>query len=222
LITVPEGRLSLTMKNGDLISKTSATIKRNKVSQVNIKENATGLPNTSRVTFHVHPEGAELYINGQMVDYSKPVPLYYGRHSVKAVLEGYNNYNGIIRIQDPEPVIRIDLAEEIAAVEDDEGDTDGEGTASESTVDDDDGTVQNPSDVDYDVDHKITVSAPDGASVYINGTYKGVAPCSFVKCLGQITVTLQREGYETKSYSMEIIDDSEDTTLSFPDLNTSD
>ena len=219
LITVPEGKQTLSMKNGDLASKAEMTVERNKVAKLNMKESMTQVPETARVTFHIHPEGAELYINGTMVDYSKPVSLYYGLHTIKVVLEGYNPYIGRIRVQDPEPGFRIDLAEEIATVEDtsDETSSDDEKT-SQSTVTDDDGSVQDPSSADYDVEHKITVSAPDGASVYINGMYRGVAPCSFTKCVGKVTITLQKDGYETKSYSMEIIDDSQDTALSFPDL----
>ena len=221
LITVPEGRQKLSMRNGDLQSEAVASVKRNKVAQLNMKESMTQRPNTARVTFHIHPEGAELYINGTMVDYSKPLSMYYGVHSLRVVLEGYNTYQGTMRVQDPEPVIRIDLAEEIATVEDSDGDTGdnsgGDGSSGQSEVQDDEG-LQNPSGVDYDVDHKITVSAPDGASIYINGTFKGVAPCSFTKCLGEITLTLQKDGYETKSYSLDIVDDSEDTSLSFPEL----
>lgn len=217
LITVPEGAQTLSMKNGDLASSASATVERNKVAKLNMKEGMTQIPETARASFHINPEGAELYINGTMVDYSKPVPLYYGLHTIKVVLEGYNTYLGTIRVQDPEPSFRIDLAEEVATVEPSD-DTSGESESNSSTVTDDDGTVQDPSDAEYDVDHKITVSAPNGASVYVNGTYKGVAPCSFTKCIGKITLTLQQEGYQTKSYSLEIIDDGEDTALSFPEL----
>ncbi|MBO4395735.1 MAG: PEGA domain-containing protein [Eubacterium sp.] len=223
LLTVPEGRQTIYMRNGDLESQAVASVTRNQVAQINMKDSMTQRPNTARVTFHIHPEGAEVYVNGTMVDATKPVPMYYGVHSLRVVLEGYNTYQGTMQIRDPEPVIRIDLAEEVAKVEDSDSDTESDSDTStpdpaRSEVMDDDGTTQTPSSVDYDVDHKITVSAPDGASVYINGSFKGVAPCEFTKCLGEVTITLQKEGYETKSYSMDIIDDSEDTTISFPDL----
>ena len=216
LLTVPEGHQTVSMKNGDLASKADLQVERGKVAKLNMKESMTQVPDTARVSFHIHPEGAELYINGTMVDYSKPVPLYYGLHTVRVVLEGYNTYQGTIRVKDPEPAFRIDLSEEVATVED--SDSSSGDDSSQSTVTNDDGSVQDPTVCDYDVDHKITVSSPDGASVYINGAYRGVAPCSFTKCIGKVTLTLQKEGYETKSYTMEIIDDSQDTSLSFPDL----
>jgi len=216
LLTVPEGRQTVSMKNGDLTSKADLQVERGKVATLNMKESMTQVPETARVSFHIHPSGAELYINGAMVDYSKPISLYYGMHTVQVVLEGYNTYQGTIRVKDPEPTFRIDLSEEVATVED--KDTATGNDSEQSSVTTDEGNVQNPEIADYDVDHKITVSAPDGAAVYINGAYKGVAPCSFTKCVGKITLTLQKEGYETKSYTMEIIDDSQDTSLSFPDL----
>lgn len=213
LITVPEGQQKFSMKNGDLTSQAVATVERNQVARLNMKESMTQIPDTSRVSFHIYPEGAELYVNGQMVDYSKPITMYYGIHSIKVVLEGYNSYSGNIAVKDPEPTFRIDLAEETATVEES-----NKASADQSSVTEGDGAAQQPSDVDYDVDHKISVSAPNGASVYINGTYKGVAPCTFTKNVGKITITLQKDGYQTKSYTMEIIDDNQDTTLSFPDL----
>lgn len=230
LLTVPEGDQTISMKNGDLMSKTKLQVKRGKVAKASMKESMTQVPNTARVTFRIHPEGAELYINGTMVDYSKPVSMYYGVHSIKVVLEGYNPYQGNIRIGDPDPTFRIDLSEEVATVEDsgDDTATDGEGSddgtgdegsdGESSEVTPDDGTQPNPSTAEYDVEHVIKVTEPEGASVYINGAYRGVAPCSFTKCVGKITLTLQKDGYETKSYTMEIIDDSLDTTLSFPAL----
>ena len=220
LLTVPEGNQTISMKNGDLMSKANLRVMRGKVAKASMKESMTQVPNTARVTFHIHPEGAELYINGTMVEYSKPVSMYYGVHSIKVVLEGYNPYQGTIRIKDPAPSFRIDLSEEVATVEDNGDDTssDGSGDGEGSEVTPDDGTVPSPEAADYDVDHKITVSAPEGATVYINGAYRGVAPCTFTKCVGKITLTLQKDGCETKSYTMEIIDDSQDTTLSFPEL----
>ena len=144
--------------------------------------------------------------------------MYYGAHAVKVVLEGYNAYTGTITVKDPEASVRIDLAEETATVEDD-GDSGDSGKSSSTTVDD---TTSDPSVTtpiaEFDTKHKITVSAPDGVSVYVNGAYQGKAPCSFAKTLGSITLTLQREGYKTKSYSLDVVDDNEDVTLSFPDL----
>ena len=91
---------------------------------------------------------------------------------------------------------------------------------SSSSVSEEDNSSSSPktSTTSYDKEHKITVSAPSGAAVYVDGTYKGVVPCDFTKMLGNVTLTLTKEGYETKSYSVQISDDSQNVTWSFPDL----
>ena len=88
----------------------------------------------------------------------------------------------------------------------------------ESSVEKDDSNQQNTVTESYDNDHKITVSTPAGASVYLDGNYQGVAPCSFPKKIGAITLTLAKDGYTTKSYSVTTTDDDEDVSWSFPDL----
>lgn len=66
--------------------------------------------------------------------------------------------------------------------------------------------------------HKIYISKPVGASVYVNGGYKGVAPLSFPKILGNVTITLSKSGCQTKSYSITVADDGEDVEYSFAEL----
>lgn len=212
LLLVPEGTQRLSMVNGDLTAEVSVQVERGQVTEVNMEDYQSQVPDTARVQFDLNPEGAELYINGSLMDPSKRISLNYGNHSIKVVLEGYNDYSGIINIQDASPTVRIDLAEEKAEVvaEDDD--------SSSSVTEEQDGTSFTTDAATYDTDHKITVSAPEGAAVYIDGTYKGEAPCSFTKIIGSVTLTLTKEGYETKSYRVEISDDSKDVSWSFPDL----
>ena len=216
LLTVPEGTQSITMVNGDLTGTATVEVRRGRVTKVNMAEYQSQVPDTARVTFEIEPEGAELYVNGSLKDYSKAISMKYGSHSIRVVLEGYNEYSGIITIKDPAPTIRINLAEEMAEVAEEED------SETEVSEDEDSGTEgsEESEDVTYDEEHKITVSAPAGAAVYINGTYKGEAPCSFTKVLGSVTLTLSKEGYTTKSYSIEIQDDSQDITWSFPELES--
>ena len=69
-----------------------------------------------------------------------------------------------------------------------------------------------------DSDHTITVSAPEGAEVYLDNVYKGLAPCTFTKVIGSQTITLRKDGYTTKSYSVDVLDDDQDVKFSFSDL----
>lgn len=216
LLTVPEGTQNLSMVNGDLMGEVSVEVKRGQVTEVNMADYQSQVPDTARVHFKINPEGAELYVNGALTDPSKPLSLKYGNHSIKVVLEGYNDYSGVIHVQDPSPLVKIDLAEEEATIENEDSDS----SSSVSEKDTSDSSSKEDA-VTYDKEHKITVSAPSGAAVYLNGTYKGEAPCSFTKAIGNVTVTLTKEGYETKSYSLQLSDDSKDITWSFPDLTKS-
>lgn len=65
---------------------------------------------------------------------------------------------------------------------------------------------------------KIQVTAPAGAEVYLDGNYMGLAPVSFHKASGTHTITLRKDGYKTKSYTVSIDDNSEDTTYTFSDM----
>lgn len=67
-------------------------------------------------------------------------------------------------------------------------------------------------------DSMMYIEAPVGANVYIDGVYVGVAPTGCLKKTGTHIVTLSAEGYETRSYTIEVEDDDNDLTLSFSDL----
>ena len=66
-----------------------------------------------------------------------------------------------------------------------------------------------------DSKHTISVTAPEGAEVYLDNVYKGIVPCKFTKVIGSQTITLSKTGYETKSYSIDILDDDKNAKLSF-------
>lgn len=208
LIVVQEGSQQFTMDNGDLTGTTTVEVKRNQVTKVNMAQYQNQVPDTARVTFQIEPEGAELYINGKLTDYSKKVSLKYGNHSVRVTLEGYNDYTGIITIRDSGPVFRISLPQETAESDSSSSSVGNSGSSSGTTA----------STPKTDASHTITVSAPEGAAVYVDGTYKGEVPCSFSKLLGNVTLTLTKKGSQTKSYNIEISDDNLNVNWSFPDL----
>ncbi len=66
---------------------------------------------------------------------------------------------------------------------------------------------------------KMYVECPEGAEVYIDGIYVGIAPITFIKpTAGSHVVTLSKNGYKTKSYTVSVYGDERDVTLSFSDL----
>ena len=63
------------------------------------------------------------------------------------------------------------------------------------------------------------VESPEGAEVFVDGIYVGIAPISFIKPeKGSHVITLSRNGYVTKSYTVSVADDDRDVTLSFSEL----
>lgn len=66
--------------------------------------------------------------------------------------------------------------------------------------------------------YKVYIDGPAGVEVYANGNYVGIAPVSFKKEEGNITVTLRRDGYNTRSYTLNIDGDAGDVNYSFSAL----
>ncbi len=62
------------------------------------------------------------------------------------------------------------------------------------------------------------IDAPSGAEVYYDGSYKGIVPCSFKKTVGTHVITLRKDGYRTKTYTLTLDNTSENETYSFSDL----
>lgn len=67
-------------------------------------------------------------------------------------------------------------------------------------------------------DNTITVKAPAGVGVYLDGDYVGVTPVTFPKVAGTHTITLYKTGYLIKSYTIQAVDNGEDDEYSFAAL----
>ena len=65
---------------------------------------------------------------------------------------------------------------------------------------------------------QLYIDGPEGAEVYYDGAYKGVAPCHFKKNGGTHVITLMKNGYETKSYTLNLSSGTENESYSFNEL----
>ncbi len=102
------------------------------------------------------------------------------------------------------------------------GDTSDEiGTDNEPNPDDGEENNNDSSEEDEIVDnqHLIYVQNPTGASVYLDGDFMGISPCSFKKVIGTRVLTFIKEGYETMSYTVEVPNDRLDAYFTFPNLS---
>lgn len=244
LIVAREGSYQVKMKNGELIGTKDVIIERDKeyildMAKFHIEEGRTG-----KAVFMIDPEGATLYINGIETDYTKAVKLNYGDYQIRVEQEGYSTFKGVLTVGERAPVICVSLSYDGA---DTSGTTDGttitpskteeikeddntdstdsseaeENTAKSSDKNDSENEMGNKNHVGTtltDKEHMITIAAPEGAKIYWNGAYRGKAPLTFAKEIGEHIITFSQPGYLTRSYSCEIIDDGNDVTLNFPDM----
>ena len=216
LITVREGSYKIVVAKGaDSVSK-NITVRMDQEQTVDFSDYKPVHARTGTITFDIRPAGADLTINGTAVSYKRPITLSYGTYNITVSMTGYNSYSGTLDVEEPESTLHIDLVEETTSVSDTtatpKSDADGESDDTQDSEDRDTTTKT------IDSDHKITVSAPEGAEIYLDNVYKGIIPCSFTKIIGSQTVTLRRDGYTTKSYSIDVLDDDEDLSLSFSEL----
>ncbi|MCR4922582.1 MAG: PEGA domain-containing protein [Lachnospiraceae bacterium] len=65
---------------------------------------------------------------------------------------------------------------------------------------------------------KIRVEQPEGAEVYLDSKYIGITPASTNKVTGTHVITLRKDGYQTRSYTVDIDNDGNDITFSFAAL----
>lgn len=200
LMTVPEGIYQVVISNGASGGTKDVIINRNEETTLDIGDLQVAEAKFGTVIFSLSPSSTTLYIDGTQVDTSGPVSLEYGMHQVIAKADGYKSITSYMRVG--QESAGIDITLESIGSEDDE-----ESESSDST---DSTTVTS-----Y---YKVYIDAPDGAEVYLDGNYMGIAPCNFRKTSGAHIITLRRTGYETRSYTVQIDEEEKDISYSFADL----
>lgn len=215
LITAQEGIYPVTLIRGDMITTKTVTVATDQEVAVDFSDYVPASENVGMITFQIEPEGADLFINGTKVDYSQPVALNYGEYRIVVSMTGYDSYTGVLDVEQPSTPINIDLIEKVAGVDGQESKTTDKPSATDdSNESENSGTTTKK----VDSNHSIHVTAPAGVEVYLDNVYKGLAPCKFKKVVGSQTITLRKSGYITKSYAVDILDDDENVSLSFPEL----
>lgn len=230
LIVAKEGEYKVLLENGELTAEENIKLKRDEEITLDLSGYKMPEGRIGYVRFDIEPYGADLTINGKQVDYSEPIKMNYGKHSIKVSMNGYDDFNGILTIGESTPTISIRLAEGTYEVEgDDTENSSEENKDSNTTIEEaeetdsedekeesEDNTVAGTTSVDKD--HTITIESPAGATVYFNGTKMGTIPLSFTKEVGNHIIVLSRSGYATKSYSVEVLDDGDNAVFNFPDM----
>lgn len=215
LITIREGTYKVILSKNHSTAVKNVTVHSGREVTLDFSEYKPADSHVGVITFDIAPAGADLTINGTAVGYSKPIALAYGVYQIQVSMTGYTTYTGTLDVEEPKgTTVRINLVEEEAEASDTTAAPSATGKSTKTSPESTDDTQTKQ----IDSDHTIMVSAPQGAEVYLDNVYKGLAPCTFTKVIGSQTITLRRDGYATKSYSVDILDDDQDVKLSFADL----
>ena len=228
LLVVPEGSYQVVLSNNGVGCVKEITVERNKevvldVGDVEIAEDKTGM-----ILFNVTPETASVSVDGKPVDISKAVEMRYGIHQVQVEASGYDTLTKYIQVGSEYATISFTL-EESRQKNDDKDSVSGNTTERitwQDTLDSinkdsiSSNTLSSLSEnaLGTSNNNKVYIDSPKGVEVYLDGNYIGLAPVRFTKSAGRHEITLRKDGYETKSYTIYLANDKRDETYSFSDL----
>lgn len=108
-IEVPEGTYLVTVANNGYGGSKEVEIKRDQTFSLNLDELKGEGPQMCKITFDVGVEGAILWIDGKKADYSKPVELAYGVHTIAVEAEGYDTITQKLVVNSKKAEIEIAL-----------------------------------------------------------------------------------------------------------------
>jgi hypothetical protein len=194
LIPVAEGAYEVVISNNGMVADRKISVSRNAETTLDLSDVQPEAPKVGQVIFTVTPEEAEVYVDGKQMDATRPVDLTYGIHQLICRAAGYKSVTRYISVGQASAGISVEL--EVSDGTDDEEDT-GDIIAT------------------Y---YQVHVDAPEGAELYLDGSYVGIVPCSFKKVSGTHVLTLSRKGYITRSYTVTLDTEEKDASYSFEDL----
>ena len=246
LVTVPSGILNVSITNDGCVGSETISIAPGQEYVWNV-EKWQGEVKSGSILFTVSPTDARVYIDGEKQDIAGPIELTYGIHQMIVMKSGYQTVSRYIKVGSESATISVELEEKTEdSVSEDKADTlsengtgvtvteekDGSDTKKESEKEnsekedgsDDSGNSESrkpTSDTDITVASskpQVYINSPVDTEVYVDGLYTGLAPVSFTKKEGTVVITLRKQGYQTKSYTLELDGADEDVNYSFSEL----
>lgn len=223
-----EGTYKVVMEHGGLFVNRVVEIERNRIRLLDLSKFKAEMDKNSRVRFQLSPKGTSLFVDGREVNTERSLTLPYGEYIIKAVKEGYRDFEDILKIQKPKEKILIHLAandekDEKKERKKQEEEDDGlalpgeEGSSSEDENEEIEET-ESEIPVKTDENRKISFLKPVGATVFFDNKNIGIIPCETVKVTGEHRITIQNNTGASLSYTVDIADDGEDAVFSFPEI----
>jgi hypothetical protein len=139
-LELPEGEYLLAVANNGWGGNCRIQVTRGETVEVDLDEIKGDGPSYGTIRFVFDVEDVTLAIDGKTVDYSEPVTLQYGRHSLTASCSGYDDLSKTLIVNSEEATIAVNFNETTDVITtDSETDTETE-TSTDSETDADSGT----------------------------------------------------------------------------------
>lgn len=233
LVLVPEGNYEMRITYHGRGGSKPVKIVRDKETRINVADLKDEILQSGRIDFEIKPEHAKLKINDEEVMWHIPVDLEYGVYRISVTCDGYTSVNEYLSVGQEKAKIEIELEKE-------ENDTVSKNSSASSSST---SSSTNPREIasssvsvnkisssssssslngavsDNMLSSRLFINGPEGVEVYFDGNYMGVAPLSFTKPPGTHVVTLRKEGYVTKSYTITLTNENIDENYSFDELS---
>ncbi|MGN1315347.1 MAG: PEGA domain-containing protein [Lachnospiraceae bacterium] len=223
LLVVPEGSYEVYLSHYGIEGMKQVEILRNKESLLDVGDiRKDDLVKYGTLIFTVEPAAATVYLDGKSVDTSRTVKAEYGLHQVMAKAEGYQTVIQYIKVSQTAANVSIILDKEKdrtvssnSAVTTTSGNSAG---AAGNTNNKTNSSVSGNTSSTATAGYKISIDAPKGAEVYLDGSYIGIVPTSFNKKAGTYQITLRKSGYKPKTYTIELDQEQTNYNYSFLEL----
>jgi hypothetical protein len=141
-LELPEGEYLLAVANNGWGGNCEIQVTRGETVEVDLDEIKGDGPSYGTIRFVFDVEDVTLAIDGTTIDYSEPVTLQYGRHSLVASCDGYDDLSKTLIVNSGEATIAVNFNETTDTITTDSGtETDSEtDTDSETSTDSETGT----------------------------------------------------------------------------------
>ena len=186
-LEVPEGTYELTVAGNGYGGSTEVAVTRNEQTSVDVDSIKGEDPKYCTLTFAVDVAGALMYIDGSQVDYTQPLQLQYGIHSIQITADGYDTWSKRLYVNSPEAQI------EIALSGDDTGSTETEST---ETAGNDESTT---------VEHKHSDSTSNSSGTNSSSGSSSSDSDAYRKALSEIIDTLTSNNNSSTSTLNQVV-----------------
>ena len=212
LLTVPEGDYQVLLTNNGNRGMKNISIKRGEELDLDIGDIEIEETKVGRVVFSVTPSNASVYVDGELVDVAAPLELEYGIHQMIAGAEGYDTMTRYINVGEELANLDVRLEKTSTVSGNSSSNNSDKNTTTSGT-----GSVISTTDQGQ---YHVMITAPEKVELYVDGNYIGITPISFKKVAGSHVITLRKDGYVTRSYTIQVDEEQKDISYSFADLTT--